>query len=133
MPRKGTSATGPPPFSLWIYRGAFAEGAGTARTLLYLHAMAARTHTHTHSITHKHTHRWGNFERKRRDTVARAAFGGVGRLGDGIHVMHAEERGQLTSAADMKGMVLPDVFPSDVDSDKASRPFALSPSVKTKY
>lgn len=54
-----------------------------------------------------------NYRRLRRDTVARGAFGGAGRVGDGVHVVRAEERGQMTSAADMR-MALPAVFPSDL-------------------
>ena len=58
--------------------------------------------------------RWGDFRRLRRDSLARGAFGGVGRVGDGVHVVHAEERGDMTSAADMPHMSLPAVFPSDL-------------------
>jgi len=57
---------------------------------------------------------WGDFRRLRRDSLARGAFGGVGRVGDGVHVVHAEERGDMTSAADMPHMSLPAVFPSDL-------------------
>ena len=117
--------------SVWIHRRRVRFRKARALRALFVCVCHGRTDTHTR--THTNTHRWGNFERKRRDTVARAAFGGVGPLGDGIHVMHAEERGQLTSAADMKGMVLPDVVPSDLDSDKASRPFALAPPVTPPY
>lgn len=56
--------------------------------------------------------RWGKYRRLRRDTLARGAFGGAGRVGDGVHVVHAEERGEMTSAADMR-ISLPAVFPSD--------------------
>jgi len=71
--------------------------------------------THARPPTPPFPRRWGDFRRLHRASVARAAFGGVGRLGDGIHVVHAEERGQLTSAADMKDMALPAVFPSDLE------------------
>jgi len=58
--------------------------------------------------------RWSQFRRLHRDSVARGAFGGAGRVGDGVHVVRAEERGEMISAADMVHMALPAVFPSDL-------------------
>ena len=58
--------------------------------------------------------RWGHYGRLRRDTLARAAYGGAGHIGDGIHVVRAEGRGLMRSSADMPRMKLPVVFPADV-------------------
>jgi hypothetical protein len=66
----------------------------------------------------KRQERWAKFERLQRDTEARAAFGGVGHVGDGIHVVHAEERGDMISAATLP-LTLPVVFPEDLERRNA--------------
>ena len=58
--------------------------------------------------------RWGDYPDLYRDSMARAAFGGQGVQGAGADVVREEQHGEMTSAAEIPRMSLPDVFPSDI-------------------
>ena len=58
--------------------------------------------------------RWGDYPDLYRDSMARAAFGGQGVEGAGADVVREEQHGEMTSAAEIPHMSLPDVFPSDI-------------------
>ena len=58
--------------------------------------------------------RWGDYPDLYRDSMARAAFGGQGVQGAGADVVREEQDGEMTSAAEIPHMSLPDVFPADI-------------------
>ena len=60
--------------------------------------------------------RWEDWRRKHRDSMARAAFGGAGRMGAGRVMVRREKSGEWRSAASLEHMSLPAVFPADLQS-----------------